>query len=118
MMLIFVRIPLTLLYIYSIYWASVSETAYSGPQMVGLTLYVLLGGIVMAALWAPVIGAKLSDPLTSALTQETSLPADPNRLVEVTDRLKATSAACDTFRTLRTADSGEALRGIVYVPGD
>ena len=81
MMLIFVRIPLTLLYIYSIYRASVSEAAYSGPQMVGLTLYVLLGAIVMAALWAPVIGAKLSDPLTSALTQETSLPADPNRLV-------------------------------------
>jgi hypothetical protein len=81
MMLIFVRIPLTLLYIYLMYKASVSETAYSGSQMIGLVLFILLGAIVMGALWAPVIGAKLSDPLTSAITQETSLPPDPNRLV-------------------------------------
>ena len=81
MMLIFVRIPLTLLYIYSIYRASVSNTVYSGGQMIGLVLYILLGAIVMGALWAPVIGAKLSEPITSTLTQETSLPPDPNRLV-------------------------------------
>jgi hypothetical protein len=49
--------------------------------MIGLVLFILLGAIVMGALWAPVIGAKLSDPLTSAITQETSLPPDPNRLV-------------------------------------
>lgn len=56
--------------------------------------------------------------VTSTVSGATDEGADPNRLVEVTDRLNATSAACDTFRTVRTADSGEALRGIVYVPGD
>ncbi len=89
MMLIFVRIPLTFLYIYALYRASVSETVYSGTQMIGLTLFVLLGAIVMGALWAPAIGAKLSDPLTSALTQETSLPPDPNRLVTRIRRLQS-----------------------------
>ncbi|HWW02818.1 MAG TPA: hypothetical protein VNZ64_24175 [Candidatus Acidoferrum sp.] len=81
MMLILVRLPLTLLYIYLVYKATVSDAAYSGSQMIGLVLFILLGAIVMGALWAPVIGAKLSDPLTSAITQETSLPPDPNRLV-------------------------------------
>ena len=56
--------------------------------MVGLVLYILLGAIVMGALWAPVIGAKLSDPVTGALTQETSLPPDPNHLVSRIRRLQ------------------------------
>ncbi|MFC1433974.1 hypothetical protein ACEZDB_25305 [Streptacidiphilus sp. N1-3] len=55
--------------------------------------------------------------VTSTVSGATDEGADPNRLVRVTDRLEATSAARDTFRTLRTARSGEALRGIVYVPG-
>ncbi|WP_201776417.1 hypothetical protein [Streptacidiphilus carbonis] len=56
--------------------------------------------------------------VTSTVSGATDEGADPNRLVRVTDRLHATSAAGDTFRTLRTARSGEALRGIVYVPGN
>ena len=88
MMLIFVRIPLTLLYGYLVYKATVSDTAYSGSQMIGLVLFVLLGAILMGALWAPVIGAKLSDPITGAITQETSLPPDPNRLVGRIRRLQ------------------------------
>jgi hypothetical protein len=56
--------------------------------------------------------------VTSTVSGATDEGADPNRLVRVTDRLDATSAAGDTFRTLRTARSGEALRGIAYVPGN
>ena len=58
--------------------------------------------------------------VTSTVSGATDEGADPNRLVEVTDRLGATTATdagCDTFRTVRTAQSGEALRGIVYIPG-
>lgn len=56
--------------------------------------------------------------VTSTVSGATDEGADPNRLVRVTDRLHATSAAGDTFRTLRTARSGEALRGIAYVSGN
>ncbi|MFC1407451.1 MULTISPECIES: hypothetical protein [Streptacidiphilus] len=56
--------------------------------------------------------------ITSTVSGATDEGADPNRLVSVTDRLHATTATGDTFRTLRTAQSGEALRGIVYVPGN
>ncbi|MFC1419085.1 hypothetical protein [Streptacidiphilus cavernicola] len=55
--------------------------------------------------------------VTSTVSGATDEGADPNRLVSVTDRLGATSPAGDAFRTLRTARAGEALRGIVYVPG-
>ncbi|WP_042426369.1 hypothetical protein [Streptacidiphilus anmyonensis] len=56
--------------------------------------------------------------VTSTVSGATDEGADPNRLVRVTDHLDATTASGDAFRTLRTAVSGEALRGIVYVPGE
>ncbi|WP_037610008.1 hypothetical protein, partial [Streptacidiphilus rugosus] len=56
--------------------------------------------------------------VTSTVSGATDEGADPNRLVRVTDHLDATTATGDTFQTLRTARSGEALRGIAYVPGD
>ena len=56
--------------------------------------------------------------ITSTVSGATDEGADPNRLVRVTDVLDATSAHHDRFTTLRTARSGEALRGIAYVPGN
>ncbi len=56
--------------------------------------------------------------ITSTVSGATDEGADPNRLVRVVDRVAATTAAGDRFATLRTARSGEALRGIVYVPGN
>ncbi|HZP14545.1 MAG TPA: hypothetical protein VFA96_01890, partial [Nocardioides sp.] len=56
--------------------------------------------------------------ITSTVSGATDEGADPNRLVTVSDALSATSAAGDTFTTLRTAASGEALRGIAYVSGN
>ena len=43
--------------------------------------------------------------------------ADPNKLVEITDPLSATSpAAGESFRTIRTAGFGEVLRGVSFTP--
>ncbi|MGN6608646.1 MAG: hypothetical protein ACTHMS_16755 [Jatrophihabitans sp.] len=54
--------------------------------------------------------------VTSTVSGATDEGADPNRLVRVTDALGATTPAGDEFSTLRTARSGEALRGIAYLP--
>jgi hypothetical protein len=44
--------------------------------------------------------------------------ADPNKLVEITDRLgAATLPGNEYFRTLRTAHFGEVLRGVSLTPG-
>ncbi len=46
--------------------------------------------------------------------------ADPNKLVEITDRLGATdptTANYEWFRTLQTAHFGEVLRGVSFTPG-
>ncbi len=44
--------------------------------------------------------------------------ADPNKLVEITDPLSATSAAAgESFRTTRAAGFGEVLRGVSFTPG-
>lgn len=43
--------------------------------------------------------------------------ADPNKLVEVTDRLGATDPGTESFRTVKTARFGEVLRGISFTPG-
>jgi hypothetical protein len=48
----------------------------------------LIGAIVVAILWAPVVGEKLSDPLTSTFTQETSLPPEANLVVQWIGRLQ------------------------------
>ena len=50
--------------------------------MIFLLGYALAGAVVLSVLWAPVIGDKLSDPLTSTLNSETSLPPDTNNLVQ------------------------------------
>jgi len=43
--------------------------------------------------------------------------ADPNQLVSVTDSLAATSQPAEPFSVVATAAYGDALRGVVYVPG-
>ena len=53
--------------------------------------------------------------VTSTVSGATDTGADPNRLVAVTDRLAAPTAAGERFTTVRTARSGEALRGVAVV---
>jgi hypothetical protein len=77
-----VRIPLTVLFAYSLYKATMRYPELDGGDMIFLLGYSLAGSVFVAILWAPVIGAKLSDPLTSTLNTETSLPPDTNRLVQ------------------------------------
>ena len=54
--------------------------------------------------------------ITSTVSGATDTGADPNRLVAVDDRTAATAPGDEHFRTLRTACSGEALRGITVAP--
>ncbi|HEY4829021.1 MAG TPA: hypothetical protein VIH85_19765 [Solirubrobacteraceae bacterium] len=46
--------------------------------------------------------------------------ADPNKLVEITDRLDSTNpatASYERFNTIKTAHFGEVLRGVSFTPG-
>jgi uncharacterized protein (TIGR03437 family) len=57
--------------------------------------------------------------LTSTVSANGDAGADPNKLVSITDTLAnttASSAAAETFTTLRTAVAGEVLRGIAFSP--
>ena len=56
--------------------------------------------------------------ITSTVSGSGDQGADPNKLVVITDRLAATSLpAAESFRTVRTARSGEVLRGVSFAPG-
>ena len=67
--------------------------------------------------------------VTSTISASGDQGADPNKLVTVKDRLGATSLpaadekdnqnhAVGHFVTLRTAASGEVLRGVAFAPQD
>ena len=56
--------------------------------MILLLGYALLGSIVVASLWAPVIGEKISGTMTGTLTDEPSLPPHSNALVNSIQRLQ------------------------------
>jgi hypothetical protein len=56
--------------------------------------------------------------ITSTVSGGGDQGADPNRLVMIKDKLKATTLpANETFTTVRTAQFGEVLRGISFTPG-
>jgi hypothetical protein len=56
--------------------------------------------------------------ITSTVSGNGDQGADPNRLVVIKDKLKATTLpANEGFTTLRTAKSGEVLRGVSFTPG-
>ncbi|MGC1552547.1 MAG: hypothetical protein WA806_07170 [Bradyrhizobium sp.] len=56
--------------------------------------------------------------ITSTVSGGGDQGADPNRLVTITDKVAATTLpANETFSTVRTAKSGEVLRGISFTPG-
>jgi hypothetical protein len=56
--------------------------------------------------------------ITSTVSGGGDQGADPNKLVEITDPVSATApAAGEGFRTLRTANFGEVLRGVSFTPG-
>lgn len=56
--------------------------------------------------------------ITSTVSGGGDQGADPNRLVSITDKVAATTLpAHESFSTVRTAKSGEVLRGISFTPG-
>ena len=55
--------------------------------------------------------------VTSTVSGGGDQGADPNKLVSVTDRLSATSAASESFRTVQAAGYGQVLRGVSFTPG-
>jgi hypothetical protein len=56
--------------------------------------------------------------ITSTVSGSGDQGADPNKLVMIKDKLKATTLpANESFSTLRTAKFGEVLRGISFTPG-
>jgi len=55
--------------------------------------------------------------VTSTVSLETDQGADPNQLVVITDTLTShTLPASESFKVLKTASYGQALRGVVFVP--
>ena len=56
--------------------------------------------------------------ITSTVSGGGDQGADPNKLVEITDPVAATSTASgESFQTLRAAGFGEVLRGVSFTPG-
>ena len=56
--------------------------------------------------------------ITSTVSGNGDQGADPNKLVTIKDKLKAsTLPANESFTTVRTAKSGEVLRGVSFTPG-
>ena len=65
--------------------------------------------------------------VTSTISASGDQGADPNKLVKVTDRLRATTLpqgrgdgddAIGHFVTIRSAQAGEVLRGVAFAPSD
>jgi hypothetical protein len=55
--------------------------------------------------------------ITSTVSGSGDQGADPNKLVAITDRLSAIAPGAESFQTVRTARSGEVLRGVSLTPG-
>src|SRR5437899_12239939 len=104
MILTLVRIPLTVLFAYTLCKATMRYPEINGGDMIFLLGYALAGSIFVAILWAPVIGRKLSDPLTSTLNSETSLPPNTNHLVQ-------------SIRSLQNRGWHRPARFLVFVEG-
>jgi hypothetical protein len=54
--------------------------------------------------------------VTSTVSGGGDQGADPDKLVEVTDQLSATSAGSESFHTVETARFGQVLRGVSFTP--
>jgi hypothetical protein len=56
--------------------------------------------------------------ITSTISGSGDQGADPNKLVAITDDMRAaTLPATEGFQTLKTASAGEVLRGVAFAPG-
>ena len=88
MLVTLLRIPLTLAFAYYLLRWLARSAELAGDDIIMLMAYALFGSIVLAILWAPVIGERISTPLTATLTQETSLPAETNLVIRCIGQLQ------------------------------
>jgi len=88
MILVLVRIPLTLLFAFSLSKAVRLFPELSGGDIFFFLCYALAGAVLLAVLWAPVIGQKLSDRFPSTVNFEISLPPVADYLVQMIRRLQ------------------------------
>lgn len=90
MLLTLIRIPLTLAFAWFLFrWlAKTGSGDLAADDIVLLLAYGLFGAIVLAILWAPVIGERISGPITGTITQETSLPSETNFIIGLIGRLQ------------------------------
>jgi hypothetical protein len=76
-------------FVYSLGKAAHGYSSLSALETILLMIYLLVGGIVVSILWVPVIGARIAEPLTSSIVEETTLPPTQNRLVHLIRRCQA-----------------------------
>jgi hypothetical protein len=88
MILVLVRIPLTLLFVFSLSKAVRLFPQLSRGDTFLLLGYALAGAVLLTVLWAPVIGQKLSDRFISTVNFEISLPPVADYLVQMIRRLQ------------------------------
>ncbi len=88
-MMTLMRWLLTGAFVYSLVKAAYGYPTMSPVGTVFLMIYLLLGGIVVSTLWAPVIGERITEPLTSSIVEQTTLPPTQNRVVRLIHRLQA-----------------------------
>jgi hypothetical protein len=55
--------------------------------------------------------------ITSTVSGNGDQGADPNQLVAITDTLTSATGSGESFTTVRSAGSGEVLRGVSFTPG-
>jgi len=55
--------------------------------------------------------------VTSTVSGSGDQGADPNKVVKITDDPAATTAGSESFTTVRSAASGQVLRGVAVIPG-
>lgn len=83
------RIPITLAICYFFYKSLRNGADLMGGGMIAVMALGLFGAIAVAILWAPVVGDRVSGPITGTFTQETSMPSTPRLLVQPIAQLQA-----------------------------
>jgi hypothetical protein len=81
-MKLILRIVLSGVFIHTLYQAAYRYETFSGIELALLMFYVLLGAIFVAVLWAPYIGAQVSEPITGSFLNETTIAPVENEVVE------------------------------------
>ncbi len=81
-MKLLLRILVSGVFIHTLYQAAYAYERLSGVETALLALYILLGAIFIAILWAPYIGEQVSNPIAGTFLDETTIAPVGNEVVE------------------------------------